>query len=120
LIAEEEPPYDTSISPYTRASFIENIFDNPFCASKSCLTDESKALFQDWMWHITPDKPVGMEGDYCFLFFEKILWESRRDLMVAFPHPEREDYDRFKEWMIHSEEILPSTHERWIKELELN
>ena len=120
LIAEEEPPYDTSISPYTRASFIKNIFDNPFCALKSCLTDESKALFQDWMWHITPDKPVDMEGDYYFSFFEKTLWESRRDLMMAFPHPEREDYDRFKEWMIHSEEILPSTHERWIKELEFN
>eukprot|EP00586_Coscinodiscus_wailesii_P007771 CAMPEP_0172521998 /NCGR_PEP_ID=MMETSP1066-20121228/292886_1 /TAXON_ID=671091 /ORGANISM="Coscinodiscus wailesii, Strain CCMP2513" /LENGTH=753 /DNA_ID=CAMNT_0013304963 /DNA_START=140 /DNA_END=2401 /DNA_ORIENTATION=- len=97
---EIDPPYDLSISPFMRATFHDQVHNDPFCATKECLTNDnsSKTSFLNWLLTVTPSMAVNMEGKFYFSFLQEMVWKVRTDLQKAFPDPTGADYDQYLNW----------------------
>lgn len=114
---DEEPPYKTSISPFLRIMFKEQALEDPFCATSKCHYDTTKMSFMQWLWGVLADKAVDAKGAFYHNIIERKVWESRPDLMAAFPYPFEKNFKEWRDWFINNSvndhSIQQGTFDKW-------
>lgn len=99
---DDNPPYQTSLSPFLRLKFKEEVLDDPFCSTLKCHSDTNKVNFMDWMWDGLADKAVDAKGAFYHNIIERKVWRSRSDLMAAFPYPFEKSFIQWRQWFMNN------------------